>query len=100
MDRGVLLTAYFQGEQQHRQVAGNGDHRLALGTRAFQKAARPWAVRADLHHHQRTRMPAAQRSQTSAVVGDGFLFENLALGVQHAHCVLAISEVDSNGDGG
>jgi hypothetical protein len=29
-----------------------------------------------------------------------FLFENLALGVQHAHGVLAVSEVESNGDGG
>ncbi len=38
--------------------------------------------------------------EARAGVGDGLLFENLALGVQHAHSVLAISEVESNSDGG
>jgi hypothetical protein len=41
-----------------------------------------------------------QRGEACAAVGDGFLLEDLALGIQHAHGMLFISEVESNGDGG
>lgn len=61
-------------------------------------AARPRAVHADFHHDECSGMPTAQREETPAIVGDGFLFDDLALGVQHAHSVLAIAEVESNGE--
>ena len=43
---------------------------------------------------------AAQRGQASAAVGEGFLLEDLSLGVEHAHGMLAAAKVDSDGDGG
>ncbi len=44
-------------------------------------------------------MALAQCGETRAGVGDGFLLEDRALGVQHAHRVLAVAEVESDGSG-
>jgi len=45
-------------------------------------------------------LATAQRSETCAGVGDGFLFDDTSLCVKDAHGMLAVTEVDSNGDGG
>ena len=44
-------------------------------------------------------MSLAERHKAGTGVGDRFLLENLALGVQHANGVLAVTKVESDGSG-
>ena len=63
----------------------------------LEEATGPRTVHPDLHRHQRAGITAAQRGEAPAAVGDRLLLEDLSLGVQHAHRMLAGAEVDSDG---
>jgi len=63
------------------------------------QTSNPRALHADFHHHQATRMPPAQGGEAGSGVGDGFLLEDLAVGVQHTDGVLAVTKVESDGLG-
>ena len=67
--------------------------------RILEEAARPRAVHSHLHHHQGPGVSPAQRGEAGARVGDGFLLDDLAPGIEHADGVLAVSEVDPDRDG-
>lgn len=73
---------------------------VALDRLIRRKTAGPRAVGAGFHHHEHTRITAAQIREAVAMVGDGLLADNPALGIGHTHGVLFVSEVDSNGVGG
>ena len=81
--------------QRAEQLAGVGhDHRMA---QRGQQPRNPRAVRAGLHDGRRARIPGAKRGQHFARVHNRFLGEDLARGIEDAHMVAAIPEVQSGG---
>ena len=69
-------------------------------TEVLEETARPRAVHSDFQDDDGSGMPTAQCGKAPAAVGDGFLFEDVTLRTQHAHGMLAVAEVESDGDGG
>ena len=95
---GVLAVALADVLIDRPHLAGvRHQHPVAQSRK---KSADPRTLHPDLHDHQRAGVPAAQRREATAGIGDRFLLDDPALAVQHAHGMLAVAQVNSYGDVG